>query len=445
MPHTQPIQLNGEPLTIRMVHQVAHLGRVATIGATGRANLLRAREAVNTVAAGNSAVYGINTGFGSLAHVRVPADQLRQLQHNIVRSHAAGVGNPLPTDVVRGMLFILAASLCRGHSGVRVEVVERILHMLTHDITPVVPEIGSVGASGDLAPLAHAMLSLLGEGDVIVAGKIISAAAALKAANLQPLQLEAKEGLALLNGTHLMASRAALAFEQIDALRGAAINAAAMSMDACLASHSPLDERIHIARNQPGQITVAAAMRGLLAGSNIPASHKDNDPRVQDPYGLRCAAQVIGAAFDQLDSARLVVERELGAVTDNPLVFVDDSGAFDIVSGGNFHGMPLALAMDQAKIALCHIAGISERRTFWVLSGHDKVNRVKPHLATSPGLESGLMITQYTAAACCNELQSLAHPRVLEMFPPAAASKTTTRLVPPAQRNLRARWNCVAT
>ena len=273
MPHTQPIQLNGEPLTIRMVHQVARLGRVATIGDTGRANLLRAREAVNTVAAGNTAVYGINTGFGSLAHVRVPTDQLRQLQHNIVRSHAAGVGNPLPTDVVRGMLFILAASLCRGHSGVRVEVVERILHMLTHDITPVVPEIGSVGASGDLAPLAHAMLSLLGEGDVIVAGKTISAAAALKAANLQPLQLEAKEGLALLNGTHLMTSRAALAFEQIDALRGAAINAAAMSMDACLASHSPLDERIHIARNQPGQITVAAAMRGLLAGSNIPASH----------------------------------------------------------------------------------------------------------------------------------------------------------------------------
>ena len=410
MPHTQPIQLNGEPLTIHMVHQVARLGRVAQIGATGRANLLRARGAVNKVAAGNDAVYGINTGFGSLAHVRVPTDQLRQLQHNIVRSHAAGVGKPLPTDVVRGMLFILAASLCRGHSGVRVEVVERILHMLAHDITPVVPEIGSVGASGDLAPLAHAILSLMGEGDVIVAGKTISAAAALKSANLQPLQLEAKEGLALLNGTHLMASRAALAFEEIDALRGAAINAAAMSMDACLASHSPLDERIHLARNQPGQITVAAAMRGLLAGSNIPASHKDNDPRVQDPYGLRCAAQVIGAAFDQLDSARLVVERELGAVTDNPLVFVDDSGAFEIVSGGNFHGMPLALAMDQAKIALCHIAGISERRTFWVLSGHDTVNRVQPHLATSPGLESGLMITQYTAAACCNELQSLAHP-----------------------------------
>ncbi|MCE9618591.1 MAG: histidine ammonia-lyase [Planctomycetes bacterium] len=410
MAQPQPLELNGEPLSISLVNQVARGGRAVRIGAKGRENLLAAHRAVAAVAAGSTAVYGINTGFGSLAHVRVPAEQLRQLQHNIVRSHAAGVGKPLPTDVVRGMLLILAASLCRGHSGVRVEVVERILQLLEHDITPQIPEIGSVGASGDLAPLAHAMLALLGEGDVSVGGKIMSAAAALKAHNLKPLELEAKEGLALLNGTHLMASRAALAFEEIDSLRGAAISAAAMSMDACLASHSPLDERIHQARKQPGQIAVAAAMRGLLAGSQIPDSHKDNDPRVQDPYGLRCSPQVIGAAFDQLDFARGVIERELGAVTDNPLVFAGGKGGFDIVSGGNFHGMPLALAMDQAKVALCHIAGISERRTFWILSGHDPMNRVKPHLATHPGLESGLMIVQYTAAACCNELQSLAHP-----------------------------------
>jgi histidine ammonia-lyase len=410
MHHAPVIELNGEPLSVEQVSKVARGRLTARLGAKGREQLLAAQKAVAAVAAGSTAVYGINTGFGSLAHVRVPADQLRQLQHNIVRSHAAGVGKPLPTEVVRGMLLILAASLCRGHSGVRVEVVERILQLLEQDITPVVPEIGSVGASGDLAPLAHAMLALLGEGEVLMGGRTMSAAAALKAALLEPLKLEAKEGLALLNGTHLMASRAALLFEQIDALRGAAIAAAAMAMDACMASHAPLDERIHQARRQPGQIAVAAAMRGLLAGSQIPDSHKDNDPRVQDPYALRCAPQVIGAALDQLDFARGVIERELGAVTDNPLVFINGTGGFDIVSGGNFHGMPLALAMDQAKVALCHIAGISERRTFWILSGHDQVNRVKPHLAANPGLESGLMIVQYTAAACCNELQSLAHP-----------------------------------
>jgi histidine ammonia-lyase len=267
-----------------------------------------------------------------------------------------------------------------------------------------------VGASGDLAPLAHACLPLIGEGEVWMRDARTPAATALATCGVQPIQLEAKEGLALLNGTHLMAARGALAFAALEPVLEAAMGATAMSLDACLASHAPLDARIHDARRQPGQMVVAARLRHLLQGSQVRDSHVENDPRVQDPYALRCAPQVLGAALDQLRMQRAVIEHELGAVTDNPLVVPAAEGGFDVVSGGNFHGMPLAIAMDAAKVALCHVAGVSERRTFWVLGGFDRVNPVKPHLAAEPGLESGLMIAQYAAAACVNELQSLAHP-----------------------------------
>jgi len=404
------LTLDGAPLAIEDVRDVAIGVTKVALGDVARGRLRIAHEAVARVAAGEVAVYGVNTGFGSLAHVRVKPNALRDLQQNLVRSHAAGVGDALPTMVVRGMLLLLAASLSRGHSGVRVVVVQRLIDLLNHGITPIVPERGSVGASGDLAPLAHACLALLAEGEVEKDGVRMSAASALQSCGLQPISLEAKEGLALLNGTHLMAARGALAFAALEPVLHAAVGATAMSIDACLASDAPLDSRIHAARCQPGQIAVAELLRELLKGSQIVHSHRNNDPRVQDPYALRCAPQVLGAAMDQLRMQGAVIERELGAVTDNPLVVSNAAGGFDIVSGGNFHGMPLAIAMDAAKIALCHVAGISERRTFWVLSGHDRFNPVKPHLAANPGLESGLMIVQYAAAACVNELQSLAHP-----------------------------------
>jgi histidine ammonia-lyase len=406
----EPCVLDGGPLSIELVRSVAGDGRAVRVSDAARRGVEASRAAVERVAAGTKAVYGVNTGFGSLAQMRVPPEGLRDLQRNLVLSHAAGVGEPLPAEVVRAMLLLLAASLCRGRSGVRLVVVERLIDLLNHGITPVVPERGSVGASGDLAPLAHACLAMLGEGEVLVDGRRMPAAEALRGRGLQPVALEAKEGLALLNGTHLMAARGALAFAAIEPLLEAAVGAAAMSVDACLGSDAPLDARLHAARHQPGQAAVADRMRALLAGSQITASHRENDPRVQDPYSLRCTPQVLGAAMDQLRAQRAVIERELGAVTDNPLVVPDGKGGFDVVSGGNFHGMPLALAMDAAKIALCHVAGVSERRTFWVLSGHDRFNPVKPCLAASPGVESGLMIVQYAAAACVNELQALAHP-----------------------------------
>ena len=409
MPDSTPITLDGSPLTIDQVRAVA-AGAAVRLGESARARVAEARAAVERVAAGERAVYGVNTGFGSLAQVRVAAGELAALQTNIVRSHAAGVGDPLPEAVVRGMLLLLAASLARGRSGVRPVVVERLLDLLNHGVVPAVPERGSVGASGDLAPLAHACLPLIGEGDVTVRGVRQPAAKALAAAGLKPLALEAKEGLALLNGTHLMAARGALAFAALEPVLEAAIGATALAIDACLASDAPLDARIHAARRQPGQMVVAERVLALLQGSQIRASHAANDPRVQDPYALRCAPQVLGAAMDQLRAQRCVLEHELGAVTDNPLVVPAAGGGFDVVSGGNFHGMPLAIAMDAAKVALCHVAGVSERRVYWVLGGFDRVNPAKPHLAANPGIESGLMVTQYAAAACVNELQSLAHP-----------------------------------
>ena len=401
--------LDGAALTVDQVRAVA-AGRRVRLGDAARAQVAEARAAVERVAAGDRAVYGVNTGFGSLAQVRVAAGDLATLQRNIVVSHASGVGDPLPEPVVRGMMLLLAASLSRGRSGVRTVVIERLLDLLNHGLVPVVPERGSVGASGDLAPLAHACLPLIGEGEVFVRGTRQPAAQALAAAGLQTVALEAKEGLALLNGTHLMAARGALAFAALEPLLEAAIGATALAIDACLASDAPLDARIHAARRQPGQIVVAERVLAMLQGSQIRASHATGDPRVQDPYALRCAPQVLGAAMDQLRAQRCVIEHELGAVTDNPLVVPSAAGGHEVVSGGNFHGMPLAIAMDAAKIALCHVAGVSERRTYWVLGAFDRVNPVKPHLAATPGLESGLMVTQYAAAACVNELQALAHP-----------------------------------
>ena len=403
----EPLVIDGKTLSLDDVDDVARHGRSVYLGDAARPGLERSRAVVEAATGRAEAVYGVNTGFGSLANRPIEADGLRQVQRNLIRSHAAGVGVALPEEVVRAMLVILAGSLGRGRSGVRPQLIELILGLLNHGITPVVPSRGSVGASGDLAPLAHVALVLIGEGEAVVGSRTMPGAEALATAGLDPVVLEAKEGLALINGTHMMCAIGALALCDVRRLGDAAIAGAAMAIDACRATDEFLDDRLHAVRPQPGQRRVAEALRRHLAGSQIIEDHKTGDPRVQDPYSLRAAPQVLGAALDAIDSVQGVFERELGAVTDNPLVFAEQG---DVLSAGNFHGMPLAIALDHLAIALCHIAGIAERRVNWLLTASDSENPVNIYLSPQPGLHSGLMIVQYTAAACCNEMQTLAVP-----------------------------------
>ncbi len=409
--------LDGQALALPDVEGVARGARGVGLAPAAREALVTARAVVERKAGSDEAIYGINTGFGSLANRAIAPEGLREVQRNLIRSHAAGVGDPLPDDVVRAMLLILAASLCRGCSGVRVELVEHILALLNHGITPVIPGRGSVGASGDLAPLAHAALVLVGEGEAVVAGRVLPGAEALATAGLAPLTLEAKEGLALINGTHLMAAIGTLALGDFRRLWLAAVAAAGMAIDACRATSEFLDPRLHACRGQPGQERVAEIVLGLIEGSQILQAHKVDDPRVQDPYSLRAIPQVLGAVLDTFESVQAVFERELTGVTDNPLIFPVQG---DIISGGNFHGAPLAIALDTLAIALCHLAGIAERRINWLLTASDSENPVNVYLSPKPGLHSGLMIAQYTAAACCNELQTLAAPASVANIPTSA-------------------------
>lgn len=445
----ESIPLDGGVLALESLVRVADGSATLRLESGALARVEAARAVVDAAAAGTLPVYGVNTGFGSLARVRIGPDDLHALQRNLVRSHASGIGNHLERRQVRAMMAALAASLARGHSGVRPIVIEQLLRMLDADVIPCVPGRGSVGASGDLAPLAHVALAMIGEGDALLANTRTRAGHALKARGLEPLVLEAKEGLALINGTHAMVAVGGLALVDAERLLRAAIRGAALAIDATLASDSFLDERLHAARGQPGQSVVAERLRRELEGSGIIPSHRENDPRVQDPYSLRCTPQVVGAALDALTYVRCVFERELGAVTDNPLVFAEGlspnpvadtprefskgggqppvsrsgkSGTVPgaIVSGGNFHGMPLAIALDLAKIALAHVTGIAERRVYWVLGGADPFTKLTPHLASEPGLHSGLMIAQYAAAACCNEIQTLCAPASVANIPTSA-------------------------
>ena len=418
---TDPLVLNGGALGVADIELVARQGARVELGAAALARLASSRRALEDAIAAGEVIYGVNTGFGSLANRRVEGSQLAEIQKNLLRSHASGVGKPLPEEVVRGMLLLLAASLARGYSGVRPLVAAQVVNLLNAGVTPVVPGVGSVGASGDLVPLAHAALVIIGEGEAIFNGKRLNGREALRAAGLTPIELEAKEGLALINGTHLMAAIAALALADLDRLFAAALCAAAMSIDACRGTDAFLDERVHAARGQPGPSAVAAALAALIKGSQIIPSHLHNDPRVQDPYSLRCAPQVLGAALDAIRFARRTVEIELGAVTDNPLVFAKDPGhQRQFVSAGNFHGMPLAIALDTLVIALTHVAGIAERRVYYILAASDAQNPLNPHLSPVPGLHSGLMITQYVAAACCNELIGLSVPASVSNIPTSA-------------------------
>lgn len=432
---TDPLVLTGRPLRPEDVRDVARDRRRVELGSEAVQAIASARAVVDAAAEGTDPIYGLNTGFGSLSRHRIEPHQTADIQCHLLRSHAAGVGPDLDAEIVRGMLLLLAASLSRGHSGVRIEVVQQLVDLLNHNLTPRVPSRGSVGASGDLAPLAHAALVLIGEGEVLGEdGARIDGADALRSVGLQPIQLQAKEGLALINGTHLMASILSLLCVDADALLRAAVQAGAMSIDAAKGSAGSFDARIHQARCQSGQMKVAQQLTTLLRGSEILESHIEGDPRVQDPYCLRCMPQVIGAAMDALAHVRVIVTAELGAVTDNPLIFAQDD---DILSGGNFHGMPLAIAADHAAIALCHIAGIAERRIFWLLSGRDTENPIPLYLSSDPGLHSGLMIAQYTAAALVNEMQGLAHPSSVGNVPTSAGIEDYNSMGATAARQAR--------
>ncbi|MGH2462199.1 MAG: histidine ammonia-lyase, partial [Candidatus Limnocylindria bacterium] len=359
-------------------------------------------------------VYGVTTGFGDLADVRISPEQTATLQRNLVRSHAAGVGEPLPEEVVRAMVVLRVNALAVGLSGVRPELADLLVAMLNAGVHPLVPSRGSVGASGDLAPLAHLALVVIGEGEAFVGPNRLPGAEALASAGLEPMDLDAKEGLALLNGTQLMAALGALAMADARELVISADVVGAMSLEALLGTAAAFDEALIGARPHPGQIASAARLRWLLADSEIGTSHRDSPHRLQDPYSLRCMPQVHGAVRDALDPLEGVLVVEMNAATDNPLVFPDGR----VISGGNFHGQPLALALDSARVALTALATISERRTARLVDA--RLSGLPAFLANEPGLESGLMIAQYTAAALVNELKTAAHPASVDTIPTSA-------------------------
>ncbi|MBA3479528.1 MAG: histidine ammonia-lyase, partial [Lautropia sp.] len=418
-------------------------GVLAELDPACRAGIQASAAFVRRATDNDAAVYGVNTGFGKLATRRIAPAHLAALQLNLLRSHAAGVGTPLPAGVVRLMLLLKAASLARGYSGVREEVIDALLALHNADILPLVPAQGSVGASGDLAPLAHLSLPLIGEGEVIVRGERQPTAAALATAGLKPIELSAKEGLALINGTQVSTALALDALFAAERVFEAAVIAGALTLDAARGSDGPFDPRIHAVRGQPGQIAAAAAYRALLAGSEIRRSHLTGDDRVQDPYCLRCQPQVMGACLDQMRHTAQVLVIEANAVTDNPLVFLDGGDSGDggsggggvMVSGGNFHAEPVALASDALAVAIAEIGAIAERRIAMLVDA--AISRLPPFLTPEPGLNSGFMIVHVTAAALASENKSLAHPASVDSLPTSANQEDHVSMATFAARRLQ--------
>ena len=411
-----PFRLGDDALTLEALADVARGGRRVEIGTRARAAMDRARAVVDAVVAGGDAapaVYGVNTGFGALAEVRISAAEVTELQRNLVRSHSAGVGDPLPRDATRAMMLLRAAVLATGRSGARAVCCERLCELLAAGVHPVIPARGSVGASGDLAPLAHLALGMIGEGDAELGGHTLPAAEALRRAGIAPLVLEAKEGLTLLNGTQHMTAVGGLAVLDADVTCRVADLAGALSLEALKGTVRAFDERVVAARPHPGQIAVGALLRALLDGSEIAESHKDCG-KVQDPYSLRCMPQVHGATRDVLAFARTVLEREAASSTDNPLVLDGE-----MISGGNFHGQPVALALDAAAMAVAELANISERRVEQLVNPHLS-SGLPPFLAPDSGLNSGFMIAQVAAAALVSENKVLAHPASVDSIPSSA-------------------------
>lgn len=406
--------VDGSPLRIEDVAAVATRQAEARAGDGLAERMAPAHRVVSDAVANGDVVYGITTGFGAFASTRIDPSEARELQVNLLRSHAAGVGDPLPDEVVRAMLLLRARTLAQGHSGVRPVIVERLLEMLRRDLLPVVPTYGSVGASGDLAPFAHMALPLIGEGEVHIDGRVLPAATALADAGLEALELEAKEGLSLLNGTEGMSAMLCLAIPRAERLAAVADLAAALSIEALMGSARPFLSELHRLRPHPGQIASAERISRLLAESEIGASHADDfSHAVQDAYSLRCAPQVHGAVADTVAHARRVVEVELGSVVDNPIVLPDEG---QVISGGNFHGQPLAFAADFLTIAVTELGSISERRTDRMLDPERSAG-LAPFLSPRPGLHSGYMLAQYTAAALVAENRVLSHPASVESIP----------------------------
>ncbi|HXG54032.1 MAG TPA: histidine ammonia-lyase [Vicinamibacterales bacterium] len=407
--------LDGKSLTLEQLEQIADAHAPVGLAAAAAVAVDRARLVVDRAAAGDAAVYGVNTGFGALAETAIPPGSLGALQLNLLRSHAAGVGEPLPVRAVRASMTLRANVLAKGFSGIRRSTLELLLDLLNRRVHPVVPSRGSVGASGDLAPLAHLALVLVGEGFASVnGGPVQPGGSALAAVGLRPVVLESKEGLALINGTQPSTAIAALACTAAERTARAADIAAALSLDALRGSVRPLDPRIHEARPHRGQTISAANMLALLAGSSINQSHQ-HCGRVQDAYSLRCAPQVHGAARDALAFIRATLTTEANGATDNPMVFGD---ADDIVSGGNFHGAPIAIAADLLAIALTQFATISERRSDRLVN--PALSGLPAFLTSDGGLQSGYMIAQVTAAALASELKTLAHPASVDTIPTSA-------------------------
>ncbi|MEO6391817.1 MAG: histidine ammonia-lyase [Pyrinomonadaceae bacterium] len=417
------LELAGQPLTLEQIDAVAHGKLPVILSPAAIDGIDAARRVVEEIITAGRVVYGINTGFGKLADVRIADGDLRELQANLVRSHACGVGPALSIEETRAMLLLRANVLAKGFSGARRKVIDSLLAMLEREVHPVIPEKGSVGASGDLAPLAHLALVVMGEGEAIYRGEQLPGGEAMQRAGITPVQLAAKEGLALLNGTQAMASIGGLALLRAHRLARTADVAGAMTLEALLGTPVAFDERIHAVRPHPGQIEVARHLRELLTDSEIRESHKLDDPRVQDAYSLRCMPQVHGAVRSALGHAREVVEIETGSATDNPLVFpASDGEEADVISGGNFHGAPLAHAFDYAAIAVTDLASIGERRIDRLVNP-DLNEGLPAFLTAHPGISSGFMIAHVTAVALLNEMKGLSHPASVDNAPTSAGKE----------------------
>jgi histidine ammonia-lyase len=407
------MELHGQKLTLAEIATVALGDAPVKVSSSARPGVIASRRVVEDIIARDDIVYGVSTGFGKLSDVRIPHDALAELQLNLVRSHACGIGNPLSETEARAMMLLRANVLALGFSGIRLEIIEMLCELLNHHVCPVIPEKGSVGASGDLAPLAHLALSLIGEGEAFFQGERMESREALRRAGLKPVELQAKEGLALLNGTQAMHAVGGLALLRAKRLIRVADVAGATSLEALKGTPAAFDLRLQDARPHPGQREVAKHLMSILEGSDIRRSHLMDDPRVQDAYSLRCMPQVHGAIRDALSHCENVLLIESGSATDNPLVFSENG---DVISGGNFHGAPLALTFDYAAIALTDLMSISERRIERLINP-DMNEGLPAFLARRPGMESGFMIAHVAAAALLNEAKVLAHPSSIDNVP----------------------------
>jgi histidine ammonia-lyase len=422
------LKLNPESIDLGTLRRLWQ-GEAASLDDASMQRVATSAEAVERIVAGGETVYGVNTGFGLLANTRIPNDRLAELQTNLILSHSAGLGDPLPRQVTRLMIQLKLLGLGRGHSGVRPLIIDALQRLLDTDAMPVIPSQGSVGASGDLAPLAHLISALMGYGRIDVAGEVLAAREALKKIGVEELQLGPKEGLALINGTQASTAIALDALFRGERVFAAAIAAGALSLDALKGSTKPFDPRISALRGQPGQIKVAKALRELMDGSEILASHQCCCSKVQDPYSFRCQPQVMGASLDLLENAARTLTIEAGAVTDNPIVFADEDTA---ISGGNVHAQPVAFAADTISMALCEVGSISERRVSVLVD--PKMSGLPAFLTQDSGVNSGLMIPQVTAAALVSENKSLAFPASVDSIPTSAGQEDHVSMAPIAAR-----------